>query len=143
MGLDNGIRIYVTHKAEIVANMPETIAEIVDANRWDTDEIEICYWRKCWNIRSAIIHVSEQGINYNGEGGGFDLTEDDLYSIRGELMEFLMNGEDAWNSEPLNSSIWSFKEIRHHLADDIVAISWALDLMERGWVKRCEFYDSY
>ena len=52
MGLDNGI---------IVKNKYKELLEELGPDNWgkykskDDDDYDLCYWRKCWGIRNAII----------------------------------------------------------------------------------------
>ena len=58
MGLDNGI---------IIKNLPKEdykyFTNIIDKITTEKDEVEICYWRKCYNIR----HIFLSTFNYSNK----------------------------------------------------------------------------
>ena len=130
MGLDNGIVIRgVTRK-----QLPLLMRYHNDKD-YIANEVEICYWRKCWGLRNAIIHtlfITEDPEKYE-----YKLTIKDVDFIRALLVNYLKHPED-WDD-----SIWTFDEIKHSLYD----YRWNLILLH-FWMKRHPdkeviFYDSY
>jgi hypothetical protein len=135
MGLDNSIYLKTSPNEEI--HFPSFL-EPYD----DEDGFEICYWRKCWNIREAIINCTKEGQKYHGDGGVFDLTIKDLEAISVELYKFLLAGEDNWNDS--EQSIWEFERMLPHLARDIAAIGWLIEYLKKHpTTAYAYFLDSY
>lgn len=142
MGLDNGITL--TTRAKLDLNdwevKPDYIT--VEFDDWGTEEsnkgyvYNICYWRKCWDLRHEIV-----GILRAGQDGGIYRIEsvEQVLQIRDVLIHYLLKPED-WSN-----SIWSMDEMAPHLAQDIMNLGWLVDYMKehKGEKFVIEFYDSY
>ena len=98
------------------------------------ENYEICYWRKCWGIRDAII--KELKVNGNGE---FKLNKDNISAIINILVYFF--DEKIWDNEA--NSIWSFKEIRECLLKQISNLYNLLAYWNSHPNLEVYFYDSY
>ena len=141
MGLDNGLTVKAktTKGMEYLKEQPYMKKEYYSSTRY-----ELGYWRKCWNIRSAILGAfTDKG--YDGQGGSFELTSvEDLLDFMETLKLFL--NEKAWDATD-NGSIWTWYEALPRLADAIRNIKFLIDDIEYGDVSfedlRIEFYDSY
>lgn len=130
MGLDNGIIIKGVTRKEL----PRFIHYPSD-NDYIKNAVEICYWRKCWDLRNAIIHTLF--ITEDPDKCEYKLTIKDVDFIRALLVNYLKR-PNKWDN-----SIWSFDEIKHSLKDQ----RWNLILLH-FWMKRhpdkeVYFYDSY
>lgn len=142
MGLDNGIRLIVKHKIDIddweikpdYVRFPFDVDERKDG--WF--EYEVCYWRKCWDVRRKILDILAIP---NNDGGGIYRIEkpSEIYEIREVLIDFLRKPE-RWSD-----SIWSLDEYMECLAQQIVNLGWLYEYMHehKGKNIKVEFYDSY
>ena len=99
MGLDNGIEVKRTPYTN-------TIPELQQFNEdYDTEckyNFSVCYWRKCWNIRSMIFDTVE-GTYDNGITG--PLTTEDIDNIIKGLRAF---NSDNWQYN--GGSIWEWDD---------------------------------
>lgn len=68
MGLDNGIRLRMSK--ELAARAPIWVFDYLDdietLPSGETDG-EICYWRKCWGYRGAMMDITGDCFNDNGD----------------------------------------------------------------------------
>lgn len=68
MGLDNGIRLRMSK--ELAARAPIWMLGYLDdietLPNGETDG-EICYWRKCWGYRGAMMDITRGRFNENGD----------------------------------------------------------------------------
>ena len=134
MGLDNGIIIKKSSASTGVKWIFEHLLKL-DITHYDDEEYyDICYWRKCSNIRNKIINNIGSPMS---EGTSPPLHKRNLCLIIKMLFKF---NKHNWYED--GGSIWSFREFRHHLVTDIVKLTVTVLLM---FV--CEFdvffYDSY
>ena len=142
MGLDNGITLITKSKLDFEdwEIVPEYVNVTLD--EWGTAhskrgyEYDVCYWRKCWDIRADVLEI----LDAPQEGGVYRIDKpEQILDIRDALIEYLRNPE-KWND-----SIWSIDEYAPHLARDIMALGWLHDYMveHAGENFIVEFYDSY
>lgn len=134
MGLDNGL-VLRTRK-QIDSNLVPSYVQITaePTNDTLTFEYEVCYWRKCWNIRDMIFNClgDVDKDNYH-----YEVSVSTLESIRDGIYKFLCNGDD-WED-----SIWTFDEMIDHLSLDIVNLSWVINYLKEDPHAYVYFYDSY
>ena len=130
MGLDNGIELR-THK--------ETLHH-------RSNNIEICYFRKCWGIRDEILGIlKDNHSNYNFSeigGGTYDLDSKDVKDIKKIIKRFL--DEDYFN-DYADSKIFTYEEYKPILKKaykNLRWLRWYLWLCGNK-VRRLWFYDSY
>ena len=116
MGLDNGIII---------------------KNKNDTKKEEICYWRKCWNIRRLIFDCITPD-NKEEWCSEFRLSLNDLMDIYYALKSL---NKENWNDN--GGSIWEWEEIKKGLKNDIKEINKLIKRMKRQPNLEIIFYDSY
>lgn len=144
MGLDNGIILRV--KGKIDGDCPLLSIKGIEENDWYTEEnakgfhiYDICYWRKCWNIRD-ILFSSCQDAQDKEEGNDYELTIPELEDIRDQLYDMICKGPDRWDD-----SIWDFEDAMNFLPWDIVRISALINYLKNEGAGRAEvyFYDSY
>ena len=102
MGLDNGIQFKILDKQKF-GKIPSWFRREAWADKYEYD-YEILYWRKCWNVRSAILDYlcdffDEEEVETN-------ITPDQLEDIFA-ILKTLYTKEN-WNK---GGSIWSWDEI--------------------------------
>lgn len=136
MGLDNGI---VLKTKNSIIEKPDWVK--FDGSPAEHDdgflEYDICYWRKCWNIRGAIFDIFEKVDKREWE---FELSINQVVAIRDRIYRFLTEGED-WDES--GESIWLFEEIIPVLTQDILNLSWLIEYMKKDVHAIVYFYDSY
>lgn len=131
MGLDNGINVKRTPISESIPEMKQFEEDYIAKYNLN---YEVCYWRKCWNVRSRIFDVLT---------GCFDdeyripLTIDDIDRIAEVLESF---DSDNWNDEWW--SIWTFEEMEDVLKQQIQNLTVLKRLMQE-YELEVYFYDSY
>lgn len=128
MGLDNGIILRDVNPKDL------TINKLVNLDNLGDTSVEICYWRKCWGIRNAIIeklHLND------GEESKLDI--EDIPVIIKILFDFY--GQTEWEENA--DSIWEWDEFKDTLRQQILNLTWLYDYMLTN--PECEviFYDSY
>ena len=143
MGLDNGItmrsKIPIEVPCELV-RVSESICSAYDKNY--TFEYELCYWRKCWNIRHGI--GMALGTNLGEDASKDRLDIGDVKNIWHVLNH--LNNKRTWDS---GDSIWTYKEMRDNLDCSLLTLEWVIYLMRNYsqlFKDGCicvEFYDSY
>lgn len=132
MGLDNGIYIKRNKYSENIAALKKYEED------WDKEhfyDFEICYWRKCWNVRSDILNILSSP--YNGEGGRIEILKDELYDILKLLKSYNFQ---TWNN---NDSIWSWEEHKKINKQHIKNIKKLIQLKEKLPDLEMYFLDSY
>lgn len=131
MGLDNGIEVKRTPVSEIIAELQQ-FKHSWDKN--DTLPYELAYFRKCWNVRGAIINCIDGGFNDNYET---KLTKEDVQRIIVALKAF---NADNWDGGL--GSIWDWEEQEPHIQRYIGNLELLVELMEHNDLD-VVFYDSY
>lgn len=129
MGLDNGIILRDINPKELVVNKLINLDNLLE----DTS-IEICYWRKCWGIRNAI--VEKLHFNDNEES---KLDVEDIPVIIKILFDFY--GQIEWEEDA--DSIWEWDEFKDTLRQQIFNLMWLYDYMLEHSDAEVIFYDSY
>lgn len=128
MGLDNGIILRDVNPKELIANKLIALDNLVDTS------VEICYWRKCWGIRNAI--VKKLHFNDNEES---KLDVEDIPVIIKILFDFY--GQTEWEEDA--DSIWEWDEFKDTLRQQIFNLMWLYDYMLEHPNAEVIFYDSY
>lgn len=100
---------------------------------------ELCYWRKCWNIRGLMLEIV--GDRYDVRDGHVTLTIDDLEKFYKAL--FNLNSPKGWKNN--DDSIWEYKEMRDVLDQDLMNLEWLIWYMnqEDNQIEEVFFVDSY
>ena len=130
MGLDNGIILKVN---------PDTLTtnKLVRLDKtWGEDpNTEVCYWRKCWGIRNAII----EKFHFLTDCVEFKLDVEDIPVVIRILFDFY--GKEEWEENA--DSIWEWDEFKDTLKQQILNLTWLYNYMLEN--PECEviFYDSY
>ena len=134
MGLDNGFRVKSNIRKIERKDLPEDISYPFDEDYNDVPEI--VYWRKCWGLRDMVLSIlGKEEEKYVYE---IDTTSQIIDIMRG-IIEFM--NEETWEEE--GNSIWTYQEIREHLAYDLVNLSLMIGYMKNNPDVYLEFYDSY
>ena len=116
MGLDNGIRLRMSK--ELAARAPVWVLGYLD----DIDTLpsgetdgEICYWRKCWGYRNAIMDITGDCFNDNGDT---ELTLADCEKFVEVVEQSFDSTSDIDDIEPrfkfdedCYSSCWNAREV--------------------------------
>lgn len=131
MGLDNGIEVKRTPISEKIEELQRFQCS------WDKETelpYELAYWRKCWNVRGAIIDSISGGFEDNL---GADLTRDDVERIIVALKAF---NKDNWDD--IDGSIWEWEEQEEYMRKYIANLELLHSLMDQ-YDLDVYFYDSY
>ena len=130
MGLDNGI---IIKKNDKTACIDSKLCVLFD-ELTHSDEYEVCYWRKCWNIRNEILYIINHRYDEEYE---FSLDVEDVEQI----VEFLSSLDaDTWTDS--GPSIWDWDETEEHIQQDIENLNVLIELMQE-YDLDVKFYDSY
>lgn len=134
MGLDNGIEV---KRTEFTNSLPWLRSL---EGSWDKEhkyDFEVCYWRKCWNVRRIVLDICEEDSPNDFE---FELTLDQLVQIRDTLKQF--NAKNWDNS--YGNSIWTWKEHKRSNRRHITRLNKLIKLKKKyGDLIEVYFYDSY
>lgn len=134
MGLDNAIQV----RRNEYSNKIKELNKFEEG--WDKEheyDFEFCYWRKCWNVRSDIMSLTS--APYNGEGGCFDITEDELDEILKLLKSY---NKEVWD-ESSYGSIWSWEEHKKINSKHIKNLKKLIKLKKKYPELEVYFVDSY
>ena len=131
MGLDNGICVRRTA-------VSESIPELVSFEQgWDKEhrfDFEVCYWRKCYNIRGKILETVDG--RFSDE---YELALDvDAIDRISDMLKSLSRRN--WNAE--GGSIWTWDEMEETLGNQIRDLGILKRLMQEHELE-VYFYDSY
>ena len=107
MGLDNGIEIRRNEKS---MNIYDKIQRF--ESDWDKEhncDFEICYWRKCWQVRNLIFRCLTVGDNE------YEIL------IKREDIPNIINALESLNKKTWDEdmSIWTWEEQRSHIKQHI------------------------
>ena len=136
MGLDNGI---IVKRTEYTETIPELRQFDEDYNTWQKYPFEVCYWRKCYNIRSMIFDKI-CGKCFNNVISD-QLNKEDIDNIIVGLQSF--NSEN-WHED--GGSIWDWDDPDYPYSEkvqrDIENLKMLRPLMDK-YDLEVYFYDSY
>ena len=132
MGLDNGI---LARSQTIIPALRKYVDEVYPLDEQGNIVYELCYYRKCWNIRRLILSdVLKWRGSYQYE---IPLTADHIKEIIKVLSGL---NKKNWNDAGI--SIWEFGEQRDHIKRHIKALRTLLKVMRKYEID-VWFYDSY
>lgn len=135
MGLDNGIEVRRTPYTSTIPELQQFTEEWDDKHECN---FSICYWRKCYNIRSMIFDVAK-GIHNAGISD--PLTKEDVDNIIKGLQSF-----NSRNWQEDGGSIWDWNDEDYPYSDkikqDIKNLQTFRRLMDK-YDLEVYFYDSY
>ena len=130
MGLDNGIVVKKSRLADKIFKDEKRFYYFTIAQ-----EYEIVYWRKCWNIRTAVRDIT--GVFFDNDAQ-IALSIDDII----KLIKYLKNlNKDSW--EDGGYSIWTWEEYKDKIKQDIKNLKYLLRYMKKYPELEVWFYDSY
>ena len=132
MGLDNGIQI--KRKQEL----PDKVFKKFDTDvtrKWEYD-LEVAYWRKCWNIRSLIYYVL--GADQENDSV-IPMDREDVLNVIRALKR--VNGRNWYTIG--GDSIWSWSAYRASHRRNIANLKWLARFMKKHPDIVVYFYDSY
>ena len=138
MGLDNGI-IMKRFKQDRLNEIPEFVKYELYYNEDDTVDVELAYWRKCWNVRNAII----EAINPEYDPAGYadcEIDADDIPALIRGLMPLF--DKDEWTNGR-GGSIWTFEEQFDNMVQVVLNLKWLETYLKENEDIRVEFYDSF
>jgi hypothetical protein len=133
MGLDNGIEI------KRKDNLPNCVL-CFDDDEWRKQrgyDLEVAYWRKCWNVRGIIFSVID------------DREDDCVYNVtREELVEIIHRLENDLHyfdflEGEWGSCIWEWNDFRRIQKWNIKNLKKLARMMKRHPEIEVIFYDSY
>lgn len=128
MGLDNGI----TLKKK---DLPKRFNCLAAKGRDCGSEIEIAYWRKCWQIRRLIY----EAINMPDENDSIiELSRKDVLAI---IKALTKNIKRKWYE--CTPPYWEWKEYKVNHRENIRRLRRLARLMKKYSDVIVEFYDSY
>ena len=130
MGLDNGIVLKMNSVDAKKAGCP-----FLDCN-YDDNEVDICYWRKCYGLRDLIF----EELKLDDSNSYYSLTRDNIDTLV-DLLIFLVESEESWinNAE----SIWEYDEYLPNMCRCILKLTWLKEYWETHPDIKVYFYDSY
>lgn len=132
MGLDNGIEVRRKD------NLPNCVL-CFDNDEWRKQhgyDLEVAYWRKCWNVRHIIFNV-------------IDWEDRCVYDItREELVEIIHRLEDGLHyfdflEEEWGGCIWEWNTFRRIQKWNLKRLKKLAHMMKRHPEIEVIFYDSY
>lgn len=138
IGLDNGLTLHTKKPVNFPAEIDNYTWEFSAENYAFSYHYELCYWRKCWNIRREIGHaLHAQDMEYVAKAW---LTIADVKNIWRAIQQ--LYSKRAWES---GESIWTWSEIKDHLTRDLLILEWLISFMRQHEENEymVEFYDSY
>ena len=135
MGLDNSIEIKRNAYTNSIPELRQFELEYDKAYEYD---FEICYWRKCWNIRNDILWIIGERF---GDQYEYVLTKEDIDQIIK-----LLESYNAGNFEDSGSYIWDWDDDEYpyskKIQQDIESLKVLRQLMDK-YELDVYFYDSY
>lgn len=138
MGLDNGLILYTRKPIDFPIEVKNYIAEYSTKENGFQYHYELCYWRKCYNLRREIgcaLHT------WNSEYvSKSNLTLGDVRNIWRAIHE--LYSKRTWED---GDSIWDWREIKPVLDRDFLVLEWLIFFMQENdnSTFMVEFYDSY
>ena len=134
MGLDNGICVKRNNYSDFIKKMKRFEDKTCKKYQFDYD---ICYWRKCWNVRNDILDIIQTGEN---EEYHYELTVRDIQIIITILKSY---NSKTWDYGSWSGSIWTWKEHRKINRRHIRNLKTLVKLMKKHPYLEVYFYDSY
>ena len=135
MGLDNSIEIKRNAYTNSIPELRQFELEYDKAYEYD---FEICYWRKCWNIRNDILWIIGERLSDKYE---YTLDKEDIDQIIK-----LLESYNADNFEDSGDCIWDWDDKEYPYSEkiqqDIASLKVLRQLMDK-YELEVYFYDSY
>ena len=133
MGLDNGIEI---RRKDNLPNCALCFEE--DWRKKHGYDLEVAYWRKCWNVRYVIFDVLHRGEDNDSV---IDIT-------REEVLEIIRRLEDDFHyfdflNDDYGGCFWEWNVFRKIQKRNIKNLKKLAKMMKRHPEIEAYFYDSY
>lgn len=125
MGLDNGVVIKNIEELSEEIKLELQDLDIID------DKDEVCYWRKCYNIREIFLNHLKESDDYY-----YSININNINPIIKQLCFLLI--KDNWGN-----SIWTWEEQLENLITSIVRLKLLQHMMRKYTDIKVIFYDSY
>ena len=133
MGLDNGIEIRRKD------NLPN--CALCFDKEWLKKynfDLEVAYWRKCWNVRDVIFDVLRRGED----------NDSVIYITREEVLEIIKRLENDFHyfdflADEWSDCIWKWNTFRKIQKRNIKNLKKLAGMMKRHPEIEVYFYDSY
>ena len=105
---------------------------------YNKENVEICYARKCWGMRTSLINE----VHWSEIVDDWKYVADKPAQII-EMIEVVASwlDEERWEDE--GSSIWTYQEAQHNLINWIINLALIINFLENNPDCYLEFYDSY
>ena len=130
MGLDNGICIRRKTAS------PEALAAFdPDSQKAYEYDLDVAYWRKCWNVRSMVLHTLNV---WQDNDSRTPMTLDDVVVIIRNLQKFNRKNYTEWGW-----TIWEWSDFRRINRRNIAALNRLVRLMKKNDNIEVYFYDSW
>lgn len=120
MGLENGI----------------AIKNVEELPKFAKEDGVVVYWRKCWNLRDAVLDVIDPKRVYKEDR---KIDAEDIPAIVRAIIPFL--SKDHWKDK--NQTIWEFEEMLDILLKDVENLIRLEVWLEEHQEAEVEFFDSY
>jgi hypothetical protein len=134
MGLDNGINIVRNDYSDKIKALKRFTVS------YDKDEIypfEVCYWRKCWNVRGEILDIVgvENECQY-------------MFTLDIPMIEEIISVLESYNAKTWiygswADSIWEWSEHKRANRRHIKNLKHLVRVMKKYPDLEVYFYDSY
>ena len=135
MGLDNSIEV---KRNAYTSSIPELRQFALEYDKNHEYDFEICYWRKCWNIRNDILWIIGERFSDKYE---YALDKEDIDQIIK-----LLESYNTDNFEDSGSCIWDWDDEEYPYSEkiqqDIESLKVLRQLMDK-YELDVYFYDSY
>lgn len=133
LGLDNGIDLHIKN----VENYQKAYKLFKHEEWYKPGEVEVCYWRKCYCIRNAILRVVDTQVTNEYE---YPVTLDNIDDIIKSFKYFLHKHE--WEYEA--DTIWEWdKWTRRNQARNLIGLYRLKHWLKKHPEDTAYFYDSY
>lgn len=135
MGLDNGIIVRSDHRKITRDILPSELVYPWD-RKFDSEGVEILYWRKNWGLRNEVIHTfpqCEDNFGYLIE------TSTQVFDLIKIIVSFM--NKEKWEED--GESIWDYDEILPILQQNIINLAMIAAFMKNNPDVYLLFYDSY
>ena len=133
MGLDNGIEIVRNEYSNNIKKLNKFTARY---DKYLQHPFEVCYWRKCWNVRADILNLL---MNADGDMYQAKLEIDDIKAIRKLLKSY---NSKKW-SYGWQGAYWKWHEHKRINRKHIRNLKKLIKVMKQYPELDVYFYDSY
>ena len=156
MGLDNGIMLKIKDNK---LNLPEKLKAAFES--YSEGSYDVLYWRKCWNVRGAILDVLAENQCFEDENDykyhiSLEVFEKILDHLREQVYRGLTwknSGESIWEWDSSykwadDTCEWEYDDVGicdKYWSDLTYAFEllWFLKTIDDKESYELEFYDSY